>query len=215
MTNVKVNRKDVLSEDEIESMIKRAEQLEDDYFRLRALALVSIFYKTGKRRAEVANLEMDDLKVKGKYLSITFTVVKKRKKNVMSTRREKLLPLDDRFTKYIMDYWSYMKRNHPECRFLFPSVRSFFGESLVFYPNRHLSGRHILRIIKQLNPRAWCHLFRETMGAKIVRGDPTIMAPFKVMRRLDLESHTTAFRYMQRYVADIIEKEEEMKSGEQ
>ena len=101
-----------------------------------------------------------------------------------------------------------MKKKHPECKFLFPSIKNVFGETLVFYPDKHLSGRHILRIIKQFNPRAWCHLFRETMGAKIVRSDPTIMAPFRVMRRLDLESHTTAFRYMQRYAADIIEKEE-------
>ena len=47
------------------------------------------------------------------------------------------------------------------------------------------------------------------MGAKIVRSDPTIMAPFKVMQRLDLESYTTAFRYMRRYAVDIIEKEKE------
>jgi len=208
MTNVKVQRKDVLSEEEIEDMIKRAQQIENEYFRLRALALISIFYKTGKRRAEVACLEVDDLKIKGKYLSVTFTVVKKRKKNVMSVRREKLLPLNDRFTQYIIDYWMWMRKHHPECHYLFPSIKCVFGGAYVFSRDRHLSGRHVLRIIKMLNPQAWCHLFRETMGAKIVRSDPTIIAPFKVMRRLDLESHTTAFRYMQRYAADIIEEAE-------
>ena len=209
MTNVKVRRKDVLSEQEVQAMIKKADTLPNEYFRLRAKALISIFYKTGKRRAEVARLEMDDLEiVEDRFLKIRFTVMKKRKKKLLATIREKLLPLDDPYTQHIINYWNWMRKHHPECQYLFPSTRSVFGLGLHFYPDKHLSGRQILRIIKALNPRAWCHLFRETMGAKIVRADATIMAPFRVMRRLDLEKPETAFRYMVRYAIDVIEKEE-------
>jgi len=170
---------------------------------------VAIFFKTGKRRIEVANLKVNDLKIKGNYLSITFIVVKKRKKDLMSRKREKQLPLDDEFTNYIIEYWRHMQNHHSNCTFLFPSRRSVFGKYSYVYPHSHLSGRQILRVIKTLSPDGWCHLFRETVGAKIVRADPTIMAPFKVKRRLDLEQVSTAFRYMERYAADVIEKEEQ------
>ena len=207
MTNVQVQRKDVLSPEEVDASLDRADEL-DPYSRLRAKALLSIFYKTGKRRREVATLELDDLERKDDQLSITFTVVKKRKGHTVTKRRTKLISLDDPFAQHIIDYLEYMTEKHPNCRYLFPSTRSVFGAALHFYENKHISGRQVLRIMKSLNPECWCHLFRETVGAKIVRSDPTIMAPFRVMRRLDLESHVTAFRYMQRYASDVIESEE-------
>jgi hypothetical protein len=52
-------------------------------------------------------------------------------------------------------------------------------------------------------------LFREKAGASIVKKDPSIIAPFKVMRRLNLESFTTAFNYMRRYAEDVIDTQEE------
>ncbi|MFQ5999446.1 MAG: tyrosine-type recombinase/integrase [Candidatus Bathyarchaeia archaeon] len=186
MTNVKIRRKDVLSEREIDDMITKADKLPHEYFRLRAKAISSIFRRTGKRRREVATLEMDDIMVKGKNLSITFTVVKKRKKSVSSRRREKQIPLSDKCAKYIMEYWSWMKKYHPECKYLFPRIHSVFGTGLAFYEDKHISGRHILRIIKQLNPNAWCHLFRETVGAEAVKTDPPLIGVFKAMMRLDL-----------------------------
>jgi len=208
MTNVKVDRKTVYATEEIDNMIKRADDLGNFYFKIRAKALVAIFARTGKRRLEVATVERDDVKVRGENLSITFTVVKKRKKTVFAKRREKQIPLMDDYAKHVFEYSQYMNMNHAYCKYLFPSVKSVFGVALSFSKDEHLSGRQILRIIKQLNPQGWCHLFRETVGANIVRNDPTIMAPFKVMRRLDLESHQTAFIYMRRYAVDVIKKEE-------
>ena len=49
------------------------------------------------------------------------------------------------------------------------------------------------------------------MGAEIVRADPTIMAAFKVMKRLDLEDYNTRLRYMRRYAIDVIELEQKAK----
>lgn len=204
MTNVKVDRKSVISLEEIEKMFSQANELKSEYQTLRAKALASIFYKTGKRREEVATLEMSDVVVRSKHLSLTFTVVKKRKKNVSSRRREKAISLQDAFADPIIKYYNNMQENHPKSRYLFPSIKSVFGHTVAFDYNNHLSGRQILRIIKQLDPQSWCHLFRETMGATIVREDPSIIAPFKVMQRLDLESYQTAFNYMRRYAVDVI-----------
>lgn len=204
MTNVKVDRKDVISDRELESTLKEADKLPKMFFILRAKALVSILGRTGKRRAEVARLEREDVKIKGDNLSLTFVLVKKRKKSVITRRREKQIPVTDPLAQCIIQHWEWMKKNHPECRYLFPQTRSVFGKTLAFYNDRHISGRHVLRIIKQLNPNAWCHLFRETVGAEVVKNDPTLIGVFKVMMRLDLEKETTAWNYMRRYAVDLI-----------
>lgn len=208
MTNVKVDRKGILSEGEFQQMLAIAEEISVEYFRLRALALLSIFRRTGKRRSEVATLERDDLAITGNNLSITFTVVKKRKKSVIAKRREKQIPLSDPLAQHIINYWNWMRINEPRCKFVFPSIRSIFGGALAFYQDKHISGRQILRIIKELNPKAWCHLFRETVGAEVVKKDPSLIGVFKVMMRLDLEKETTAWNYMRRYAVDLIDHKE-------
>lgn len=207
MTNVKVDRRNVLSDAEFNDMVGRAEKLDNEYFRARAKSLLGVFRRTGKRRQEVAWLEMSDLVVKEPNLSIIFTVVKKRKKSIISKRREKQIPLSDPCAKYVLKYWNWMREHQPECKYLFPSITSAFGATLIFHKDRHLSGRHILRIIKQLNPRAWCHLFRETVGAEVVKRDPTLIGVFKVMMRLDLERETTAWNYVRRFAVDVIRQE--------
>jgi len=213
MTNVKVERKDVLSQKEIDNMLKRADKLKPQYFALRAKAIVGLG-KTGKRRAEVASLEVSDLKVEEGFLYITFTVVKKRKKNVLATRRTKRFSLGSKYAQYIMEYLEYMKQHHAECKYLFPSTHNIFGVSVSFSKDKHLSGRHLLRIVKQLNPKAWFHLFRETRGAEVVRADERkhgqagLETIFRVKRALDLEREATAWRYVSRYATETIESEE-------
>ena len=213
MTNAKVERKDVLSDKEIEAMIMKADRFKPEYFQLRAKALISLFM-TGKRREEVATLEKTDLKIEGKFLYITFTVVKKRKKKILSTRRTKRFLLETKYAHYIIEYLEWMKTNKSECQFLFPSITSVFGFGLAFHTSKHLSGRQILRIIKQLNPKAWCHLFRETRGAEVVRaderkrGEASLMTVYRVKHALDLERATTAWNYIDRYATETIESEQ-------
>ena len=195
-------------------MLKKADKIKNKYFRLRSKALVSIF-KTGKRRAAISTLEIDDLEVRGNYLYITFTVVKKRKKNVLATRRTKRFHSESRYAQYILEYHKYMKEFHPHSKHLFPSTHSVFGHALAISHDKHLSGRQILRIIKQLNPKAWCHLFRETRGAEVVRadekrlGEASILTVYRVKRALDLETVQTAWSYIDRYATETIEAEED------
>jgi len=219
MTNVnkklKASRKDVLSPQEVDLMLRKANKVKLEYFRLRAKAIVGLF-KTGKRRAEVAALEVADLKVQGDFLYIAFTVVKKRKKTVLALQRTKRFPLSSPHARRILAYWNHMKKVYPKCKYLFPSVTSVFGQAFIMHEDKHLSGRQILRIIKQLNPRAWCHLFRETRGAEVVRadekrlGEASIMTVYRVKHALDLERETTAWNYINRYATETIEAEEEI-----
>jgi len=207
--NPSLQRKDVISAKEFEGTLERADSIEyvQEYYRLRDKAIVCIFKLTGKRRGEVASLEVDDLEVKNGTLSITFTLEKKRRKSLILRRAEKQISLSDPLTKPIIDYWHFLKQNHPSCLYLFP--RTFYSGltgALVFKYKYHLGGRQILRVVKKLNPESWCHLYRETAGAEIVRQDQSIMAAFKVMLRLDLEDERTALGYVRRYAVDLISR---------
>jgi integrase len=220
MTNVRgygprANRKDVISQKEVDQMLKKADQLTPEYFRLRAKALLSLF-KPGKRRGEVASLAMDDIEAQENFLYVTYTVEKKRKKDIMSLRRRKRFHVKSRHAQYIMAYWDWMKQYHPKSKWLFPSGHNVFGVAYVFDFSHHLHGRQLLRIIQSLNPKAWCHLFRETRGAEIVkkdedvRGEASIETVYRVRRGLDLESEASAWRYIRRYATETIEDEDEI-----
>lgn len=204
-------RKETIEPGEFNGMLEKTDE-EDysskDYYRARDKAIACVFYRTGKRRGEVARLEVSDLKIKNKNLSITFTVLKKRTSGEIPNRREKLIPLSDPWVNPIIEYWKWMNENHPECKFMFPTTHySPLANTLTIKSDSHLTGRQVLRRIQKMNPDAWCHLFRETMGANVVRAKPDALAPFRVKRRLDLEDIRTAFRYFERYAADVIETE--------
>ena len=48
---------------------------------------------------------------------------------------------------------------------------------------------------------------RETVASDIVRQDNSIIAAFKVQKRLDLEDVRTGFNYLQRFATDVIKRE--------
>lgn len=61
-------------------MITEADKIKNDYFRLRAKAVVALAEKFGKRRSEIACLARKDLKVEDRLLYVTFTLSKKHKR---------------------------------------------------------------------------------------------------------------------------------------
>jgi integrase len=124
-------------------------------------------------------------------------------------KRIKKFSVKDRYVKYILTYLDYLRRQYPKAEFLFPSGQAIFGsENYTVYDTEHLNGRGLLRIIKQLDPTAWVHLFRETKGAEIAQKYPqTLTAIAHVRDGLDLEKEETAYRYVRRYSAQEIEGE--------
>jgi integrase len=57
-----------LSNEEIDAMLLEADEIKDDYFRLRAKVLISIAKKFGNARSEIAALERSDLNVEKRAL---------------------------------------------------------------------------------------------------------------------------------------------------
>ena len=67
---------------EIETMLKKADKIEGEYFKLRAKAIVAIAKVFGNRRSEIAGLKIADLKIDSDVLCITFYLSKKRKRGL-------------------------------------------------------------------------------------------------------------------------------------
>ncbi len=236
MTNVKVQRANVLDPLEIHNMILKADSLDTPYFQWRAKALVELAQVSGKRNGEIAAIRIDGLTFpkERKVMQIAFTLEKKKKlgltqyvqshpekqeqdfkqtwadwqewrktregQKIIAKQRIKEIDLSDSAAKTLLKYAEILKQECKEATYLFPSGRMIFGTHYLFIPDRHLSTRQILRIVKWLNPQAWVHLFRETKGAQVVQqGGDSISTIFDVMLQLDLENFTTAFNYVRRY----------------
>jgi integrase len=69
----------ILTTQEIDMMLSKADLIENEYFRLRVKALICIVKKFGKRRVEASELKRSDLKKEKGYLYVTFTIRKKHK----------------------------------------------------------------------------------------------------------------------------------------
>lgn len=214
MTNVTGTRKErtsVISMEEFNGMIQQTYEVKEgypEYYAMRDRCILCIFRLTGKRVKELSILKQSDLAIKGVNLSITFTVAKKRKKQKLTTRREKQIPLTDPLVASILEYKEWMQKNVGDrIAWLFPRTHYTPSFGTLTLSKTHLSTRQFLRIVQKYNSNVWPHLFRETVGADIVRSDKTIMAVWKVKKRLDLEKTETAWRYMDRYGVDVIERE--------
>jgi ribosomal protein L40E len=76
----RVRRKTVISADEFESMLKNANLIKDEFFRLRALAVLCLLRLTGKRREEIAKVQLDFVTLENGFLTITFELEKKKRR---------------------------------------------------------------------------------------------------------------------------------------
>ncbi|MCW4047485.1 MAG: site-specific integrase [Candidatus Bathyarchaeota archaeon] len=203
----RVNRKDVIGDAEFAEMLKEAEAIPETFYRLRTSALLCILRLTGKRRSEVAGLELSDFKTENDYLHIMFTLSKKRRQNVITKRSQKSIPLSDPLTKPILEYLEYLQSLNPVPKYYFPQTKSLWGVGYKIIGEKPITGRQIFNLVRATTEKAWCHLFRETAASDVVKADPSIIGAFKVQRRLDLESVQTGFNYVRRFAMDIIQRE--------
>jgi hypothetical protein len=118
----------------------------------------------------------------------------------------KAFPLSDSLTQNILSYLEFLHSLHPVPRFWLPSGKSVFGYYVVL-SDKHISDRAVFSIVRSASETIWPHLFRETVASDIVKHDNSIIAAFKVQKRLDLEDMSTGFNYLQRFAKDTIKRE--------
>lgn len=80
-TDERKNREPI-TDQEIEAMLKKADKIKNQYFKLRAKAIVALAKIFGNRRSEIASLKITNLKIEGNELLVTFTLSKKRKRGL-------------------------------------------------------------------------------------------------------------------------------------
>jgi len=101
----------------------------------------------------------------------------------------------------------FLQTLEPTPKFFFPRTRRFWGQEFMIMYDEHISGRQVFNLVRATSEKVWVHLFRETCASDIVRADASIIAAYKVQRRLDLERVETGFRYVRRFAADIISRQ--------
>lgn len=212
MTNVKVSRKDVVSDKELQSELAEANKL-STFLRLRARATIALL-ETGKRRGELARLERGDFTKDSKFRYVRFTIEKKRKKNVNILQRIKKYNLDSPWSKMIQEYLDYLDEHFPTARYVYPWIHSTFGQSFMIDPNKHADPKIIWRIIKTLNNQDWPHLHRERRAVKVIKhdeekyGEAKLETVYRIKNILDLEREQTAYNYVRRHETQKVEDEE-------
>ncbi len=118
----------------------------------------------------------------------------------------KAFPLSDPLTQNVLRYYEYLSSLNPIPKFWLPSGKCVFGNYFII-PDKHLSDREVFNIVRKTSETLWPHLFRETVASDIVKQDNSIIAAFKVQKRLDLEDMRTGFNYLQRFAKDVINRE--------
>lgn len=130
----------------------------------------------------------------------TVTFTSKQAKSV------KAFLLSDPLTQNLLKYLDYLTSLNPIPKFWLPSGKNVFGNYFII-PDKHLSDREVFNIVRDTSETMWPHLFRETVASDIVKQDNSIIAAFKVQKRLDLEDMRTGFNYLQRFAKDVIKRE--------
>jgi hypothetical protein len=202
-----MERQKVITEEEFEEALYKAEQIPNEFLRLRACAVLCLLRLSGKRRGEIAVLPLENFKVEKGFLNITFILEKKRKGHVLQKLSTKSVSLTHPLVRPILQYLEYLNNMKPKPKYFLPQAKSVFGY-IVIIPDKHISGRQVFNIVRECSETFWPHLFRETVASDIIREDDSIIAAFKVQRRLDLEDFRTGFRYLKRFATDIIAEEE-------
>jgi len=234
------SRETVIDESELNRALDKANMIDNEYFRLRALAVLSLLRLSGKRRTEIAWIPLENFKAENELLTVTFTLEKKKRKHkkcpACSTKNSssstfckkcgwqisevpvtftskqgksvKAFQLSDSLTQNLLKYLDYLTSLNPIPKFWLPSGRCVFGNYFII-PDRHLSDREVFNIVRDTSDTLWPHLFRETVASDIVRQDNSIIAAFKVQKRLDLEDMRTGFNYLQRFAKDVVRREKE------
>ncbi len=75
------SRETVIEDDELNKALDQANGIENEYFRLRALAVLSLLRLSGKRRTEISWIPLENFKVENDLLNVTFALEKKKRKH--------------------------------------------------------------------------------------------------------------------------------------
>jgi len=74
-------REIVIDDGELNKALDKANTIDNKYFRLRAIAVLSLLRLSGKRRSEIVWIPIENFKVENDLLTVTFSLEKKKRKH--------------------------------------------------------------------------------------------------------------------------------------
>lgn len=149
----------------------------------RIKCLVALLWLFGKRITENLRLKRKDFRVAHKYLYVHYYILKKkhRQAQAIPERKLKRITLENRYTRYILDYVESIRE--PDA-YIFASNRSTTG---------YMSRNHAYRILKGLDPKCWLHLFRHSVATEMAERGAT---EEELMAWFDWDRYDTAHGYV-------------------
>ena len=201
-----LRREEILSEAEVEEMIRKADFLFPEKANM-IKCLIALLWLFGKRISEVLRLKRKDLWFDEHFLYVRFTVLKKKGEY----KAVKKITLKNKFTKHVLEYVRLIEE--PEA-WLFPGfstnktvkvkMRLKDGTVKVYEYYRAekgvMSRQQAFRILKKLNPTVWFHLFRSSVATRFAYEGAT---PYELQSWFDWEKLETANKYVRRGSAFI------------
>lgn len=204
MPKIKVERQDILRKPEIDEMLEKASVL---YNGERLQCIIALAWLFGKRINEILKLKRDAIWEEGNFLYVRFLVSKKR------TRQDQPIPkpflkrirLEHPYTHYILNWierinGGYIFSSYGEDRTIKVKLKDKqTGEVIKIYEYKkeggYLSDSRVKQQLKQINPNAWWHLFRESLATYMAEHGAT---EEELMHWFDWDRVDTAHQYVKR-----------------
>ena len=94
--------------------------------------------------------------------------------NSLETESLKSIYLSDPLAKPITDYMKFLESLAQKTEYFFPASHDVFG-TVIILEDVGIKGRQIYNLVHALNSDLWPHLFRDTVGAEIVRAHANLL----------------------------------------
>ena len=203
---IKVRREDVLRREEIDLMLERAGEV---YMGERLQCIIALAWLFGKRIKEILRIRREDVWTDDKYLYVRFLVEKKRSRGEFPISRfyTKKINLSNPYVPYVLNWI-----NKVSSGYLFPGntkprilkVKAKYRDSTgrivekeYYYKleGGHLSDARLRQLIKEINPKAYWHLFRESLATHMAEHGAT---EEELMHWFDWSDPRIAHEYIKR-----------------
>jgi len=205
LPEIKTQRSDILRKSEIDQMLTAAERYPNGD---RLQCIIALAWLFGKRITEILRLKRDNITIINDYLSVRFSVLKKKKReSAVPKKYTKRIKLDHPYVQYILDWINTIEEGY-----IFPSSsisrtdmvttkyvnrdgKEVFGKYTYAREGGHLSRQAVHYYIKRINPKAWMHLFRESLATFMAENGAT---EEELMHWFDWDDIRTAHEYVKR-----------------
>ena len=170
MPKIRTKRSDILRKKEIQDTLTKAAKT-----GLWLQCLIALAWAFGKRINELLRLQAEDLRTDDKFLYARFFVSKKK------TRKDQAVPKP------------YLKRitlSHPSVSYILAHLKEI-REGPLFHVSRNLAWWYL----KKANPKAWWHLFRESLATEMAEHGAS---EEMLMHWFDWDRLDTAHAYVKR-----------------